>query len=82
MKTKHLQPPLETDTPLLKDLITGIKRGEIKVPQFQRRFVWKDEQALNLLDSIASNYPVGSLLLWKTNNKLAAERNIGEFKLS
>jgi len=41
---------LGTDTPLLKDLITGIKRGEIKVPQFQRRFVWKDEQALNLLD--------------------------------
>ncbi|MGV1099917.1 DUF262 domain-containing protein [Thiovibrio sp. JS02] len=72
---------LGTGTPFLKDLITGVKKGEIKVPQFQRKFVWKEEQALNLLDSIASNYPVGSLLLWKTSNKLAAERNLGEFKL-
>jgi hypothetical protein len=72
---------LETGTPFLKDLISDINSGEIKVPQFQRKFVWKEEQALNLLDSISSNYPVGSLLLWRTKNKLAAERNIGAFKL-
>ena len=64
---------LDTGTPLLRDLITGVKKGEIKIPKFQRRFVWADEQALNLLDSIASNYPVGSLLLWRTQNKLARE---------
>ncbi|MBD1861298.1 MULTISPECIES: DUF262 domain-containing protein [Trichocoleus] len=72
---------LSTDTPFIEDLISGIRRGEIKIPQFQRKFVWKEEQALRLLDSIASNYPVGSLLLWKTPNKLATERNIGEFRL-
>jgi hypothetical protein len=72
---------IATDTMLVSDLITGIKKGEIKIPQFQRRFVWKDEQALRLLDSIASNYPVGSLLLWRTKDKLASERNIGEFGL-
>ena len=52
---------LSTDATFLEDLITGIKKGEIKVPQFQRKFVWKEEQALRLLDSIASNYPAGSL---------------------
>lgn len=72
---------LETGTPFLQDLISDIKSGEIKIPQFQRKFVWKEEQALQLLDSIASNYPIGSLLLWKTKNKLSAERNIGAFKL-
>lgn len=72
---------LETGTPFLKDLIADINSGQIKVPQFQRQFVWKEEQALKLLDSIASNYPVGSLLLWRTKNSLAVERNIGEFKL-
>jgi hypothetical protein len=41
--------------------------------------VWKGDQALNLLDSIANNYPVGSLLLWRTHDKLLAERSIGEF---
>lgn len=72
---------LNTDTVYIQDLISGVRNGETKVPQFQRQFVWKDEQALNLLDSIANNYPVGSLLLWKTPDKLKAERNIGEFKL-
>lgn len=72
---------LETGTPFLKDLIADINSGQIKVPQFQRKFVWKEEQALKLLDSIASNYPVGSLLLWRTRNSLAVERNIGAFKL-
>jgi uncharacterized protein with ParB-like and HNH nuclease domain len=72
---------LGTGTPLIKDLISDITRGEIKVPQFQRPFVWKEEQAIKLLDSIYNNYPIGSLLLWRTNSKLAVERNIGDFKL-
>ncbi|BDD03759.1 GmrSD restriction endonuclease domain-containing protein [Aureibacter tunicatorum] len=72
---------LETRTPFLKELIADINSGQIKVPQFQRQFVWKEEQALKLLDSITNNYPIGSLLLWKTKNSLAVERNIGEFKL-
>lgn len=72
---------LETGTPFLKDLIADVNSGQIKVPQFQRQFVWKEEQALKLLDSISSNYPVGSLLLWRTKNSLAVERNIGAFKL-
>ena len=33
---------LETQTSLLKD----IKKGEIKIPQFQRKFVWKEQQAI------------------------------------
>jgi uncharacterized protein with ParB-like and HNH nuclease domain len=72
---------LETGTPFLKDLIADVNSGQIKVPQFQRQFVWKEEQAIKLLDSIANNYPVGSLLLWRTKNSLAVERNIGAFTL-
>ena len=72
---------LSTDTSLISTLITEIKKGELKIPQFQRKYVWRDEQALDLLDSIANNYPVGSLLFWRTHDKLSAERNIGEFQL-
>lgn len=72
---------LGTETHLLRDLISDIKKGEIKIPQFQRKFVWKEEQALKLLDSISNNYPTGSLLFWKTSTKLATERNIGDFHL-
>lgn len=84
-RTKSTRPNvasrLTPTTPTLEDLIAQIKEGEVKVPAFQRPFVWKDAQALNLLDSLASNYPVGSLLLWKTNEKLRTERNIGDFTL-
>lgn len=72
---------LETATAFIKDLIGDIHKGEIKIPQFQRKFVWKKEQALDLLDSISNNYPAGSILLWRTHTKLAVERNIGDFKL-
>jgi hypothetical protein len=72
---------ISTEVELISTLIAGINRGEIKIPKFQRKFVWKDNQAIDLLDSIANNYPVGSLLLWRTKERLLAERNIGEFSL-
>lgn len=72
---------LNTEPVFLQGLITDLKKGEIKVPQFQRKFVWKEEQALKLLDSISNNYPIGSLLLWRTVDKLTTERNIGDFRL-
>ncbi|MGW4116407.1 GmrSD restriction endonuclease domain-containing protein [Actinosynnema sp. NPDC004786] len=72
---------LSTATPYIRDLNIQIRKGEIKIPQFQRPFVWGDEQALKLLDSVANNYPIGSLLLWRTSEKLAVERNLGQFLL-
>jgi Protein of unknown function DUF262 len=72
---------LTTDTAFFRDIIGDIRKGEIKIPQFQRKFVWKDAQALELLDSVANRYPIGSILLWKTHDKLHAERNIGNFRL-
>ena len=54
---------LATDTAFFSQLIADIKKGEIKIPQFQRKFVWKDGQALALLDSVANRYPIGSILL-------------------
>jgi uncharacterized protein with ParB-like and HNH nuclease domain len=54
---------ISTEVELISTLISGINKGEIKIPKFQRKFVWKDDQALDLLDSLANNYPVGSLLL-------------------
>ncbi len=72
---------LSTDTSYFSQLVADIKKGEVKIPQFQRKFVWKDEQALDLLDSVANGYPIGSILLWKTKDKLHAARDIGIFQL-
>ena len=75
------QSRLSTETPTFVDLIADIRKGCQSTLSFQRKFVWKEPQAFKLLDSIANNYPIGSLLMWKTMVKLATERNIGNFKL-
>ncbi|QIT12487.1 GmrSD restriction endonuclease domain-containing protein [Clavibacter michiganensis] len=72
---------LSTNTPYIKDLNAQINQGEIKVPKFQRPFVWDEAQALALLDSLRRNYPIGSLLLWRTTQKLNTERDLGTFQL-
>src|SRR5690606_5773287 len=40
------------------------------VPQFQRDFTWKEGQTRLLVDSIARNYPIGSLLILGKNDEV------------
>ena len=72
---------LSTDTVFFTSMIDDISEGQIKIPKFQRPYVWKDAQALRLLDSILRRYPIGSLLIWRTSTKLKTERSFGSFTL-
>lgn len=47
-------------------LISEITRGEIKLPEIQRGYVWKPTQVAKLIESLYRGYPTGSLLFWKT----------------
>ncbi len=58
-------------------LIVDIDRGRVKIPQFQRDFVWSLEKCASLLDSIVKEYPIGSFIFWKTKERLRSVRNIG-----
>ena len=49
-------------TAYFSQLIADIKKGEVKIPQFQRKFVWKDEQALEQLDCLMATRLVASFL--------------------
>src|SRR5271163_3437269 len=60
-------------------LISRVSESDIKIPAFQRQFVWDQEQVIGLLDSIYRNYPIGSILLWNSQEKLKATRNICGF---
>jgi len=60
-------------------IINRIEEGDIKIPAFQRGFVWNQEQVVELLDSIYRDYPIGSILLWNSNERLKSTRNIGGF---
>lgn len=47
----------------MNQLLRKAKAGQFKLPQFQRDFVWNEAQVALLIDSIARNFPIGSLLL-------------------
>ncbi|MDQ6531062.1 DUF262 domain-containing protein [Flavobacterium sp. LHD-85] len=49
----------------LINLLEDIKAGRIRIPIFQRDYVWKKNQRLELFDSLNSGFPIGSLLFWK-----------------
>jgi hypothetical protein len=67
--------------PRIASLLADVAKGNIKIPVFQREYVWSDDQIMSLLDSIYRGYPVGSLLLWATRERLHHERNVGGFRL-
>ncbi len=62
-------------------LFADIDTGRIKVPMFQRDFVWTKEQTAKLIDSIIKGFPIGTFILWKTREELRAMRNIGNVVL-
>ena len=62
-------------------LFAEIEHGTIKIPQFQRDFVWSKSDSAKLLDSIVKGYPIGTFILWKTNERLRAIRNLGGLTL-
>ncbi|WP_410708359.1 DUF262 domain-containing protein [Bradyrhizobium sp. BWA-3-5] len=59
-----------------------ILRGDILLPKFQRDFVWEKHQIIDLLDSIANNCPIGSVLLWRSRELLRSERSIADLEIA
>lgn len=54
----------------ISQLLKKIRAGHFLIPQFQRDFTWKEGQTRLLVDSIARNYPVGSLLILGKNEEV------------
>ena len=65
----------------IREILDLVPRGQIRIPAFQRGFVWDPDQVAFLMDSIYKQYPFGSLLLWRTREQLRHERDLGPFRL-
>lgn len=65
----------------IDDLARRVLIGDILLPKFQRDLVWKRQQILDLLDSVALNYPIGSLLLWQSRQELRSENCIADLEI-
>lgn len=80
MPTLELLQPT-TAPKLYGHLFAEIDKGELKIPNFQRDFVWTKEQTAKLVDSIIRGYPIGAFILWKTKERLRHIKNIGNSTL-
>src|SRR3989344_7777950 len=49
----------------LSDLISDVERGKLRIPQFQRDFVWERSRVIKLLDSMYKSFPIGSFFFWR-----------------
>ena len=52
----------------ISQILDKIDENQLFVPAFQREYVWKRENAKNLVDSLIKGYPTGTMLIWETNN--------------
>ncbi|WP_431016378.1 GmrSD restriction endonuclease domain-containing protein [Bradyrhizobium pachyrhizi] len=51
-------------------LVDMYKRGELRLPEIQRHYVWKGTRVRDLLDSLYRGYPSGSILMWETDEPI------------
>jgi hypothetical protein len=53
----------------VSDLVAMIERGELRLPEMQRRYVWRATRVRDLLDSLYRGYPSGGILVWETDEQ-------------
>ena len=56
------------------------EQGGLWLPNIQRYFIWKEEQIERLFDSIMREYPIGSLLIWKTREEIKVRKFVDNYK--
>lgn len=51
----------------VEELVGMMDRGELRLPEMQRRYVWRSTRVRDLMDSLYRGYPSGAILLWETD---------------
>lgn len=62
----------------VEELVGMIERGELRLPEMQRQYVWRSTRVRDLLDSLYRGYPSGAILLWETDEAVPLQ----EFAIS
>jgi hypothetical protein len=58
----------------VEELVGMIERGELRLPEMQRRYVWRSTRVRDLLDSLYRGYPSGAILLWETDEVVPLQK--------
>lgn len=54
----------------VRELVDKVQRGELTLPEMQRRYVWPATRVRDLLDSLYRGYPSGTILVWETDENI------------
>lgn len=54
----------------ISELVNKVERGELRLPEMQRRYVWPPTRVRDLLDSLYRGYPSGTILVWETDEDI------------
>lgn len=74
---------LRTPTVLrLPQVLEEVRSGLLRIPPFQREFVWNAEQRLLLMSSIRQGLPTGSLMVWRTRRSVRHVGQVGPYRLA
>ena len=66
----------------VEELVAMIQRGDLRLPEMQREYVWRSTRVRDLLDSLYRGYPSGAILLWETDDEVPLRELAVEQKLS
>ena len=69
----------------VEELVGMIERGELRLPEMQRRYVWRSTRVRDLLDSLYRGYSSGAILLWETDEavplqEFAVQQQVNPYK--
>jgi hypothetical protein len=65
---------------IVKVLNNHEEDGGFWLPNIQRPFVWSEEQTCRLFDSIMREYPISTLLVWKTRAAVKCRKFIDNYR--
>jgi Protein of unknown function DUF262 len=81
MDYRQFSPVVKPETYQIFEIVRDAVAGRLRIPNFQRSYVWRRDQMLELLDSIRRRYPIGSLLVWETGEEVSFKTNIGPIRI-
>lgn len=56
----------KTNEPSLRDLMSRVDAGQVRLPEFQRSWVWDDDHIRALLASVTKAFPIGCIMMLET----------------
>ena len=62
----------------ISTILDHVDSGHMALPEFQRGYVWNRDQVRGFFESLYRRHPVGGLLVWTTETKVADGPNVSQ----